>query len=688
MLGRIALIAIIAISAYPFTVHSQIPMENPECATWDLPHNRYLISLNVDGDIIQIDTSGTLTMFKHLGQTINSACIGGNTFYQTGMQTVYGFDLETAGQVFYVALPAVYLGGCAADTGGYLYVVDIPTWTGGAEDRIWKVDLSNGAYTKFASTDRGLGYLPRDVIFDAEHNRLLVIGAREPVYIQAISIEDSSVTNLVRFETDYSNGLARDQFGNTYATGYDNGIIYRYDSNFTSPPEIVSVGYDAPCNIDYNSRDHVLAIPNYWGDRLEFLRVGRPELTRRTFSDLSGGDADSVFESGESIELVVTVTNPHFLPLTDVSVDLIAATGGLTITQGSADIGSIPARSEITNSGSPFLFDIPPETENQMVSFDLEMTYTSDYGTEIDTVIIEAPIGGVSILLLDDDHDNWDVDQYYREALALVDSTYHIWHTTDGLPETAYLRSFDVVIWFTGNHRPALLDTDEITAMKDYMDVGGNLILTGQGIASHLDTVDQDFLSDYLRSELLGTDFWYNMAADTGGQVFNPSDTIKIGGSGGANNQTVFDHVGPVNGGVAELKYYGQPGWSAVSYSGTYRLLFLTFGFEAVINDNPFWTDRDLIFPEIVGFFDWINPFFCCTDTTGNVDGDEEGIVDIGDLTALIGYLFIPPNEEPACLMEANVDGDEAGVVDIGDLTALISYLFIPPNPPPAGCMN
>ena len=77
---------------------------------------------------------------------------------------------------------------------------------------------------------------------------------------------------------------------------------------------------------------------------------------------------------------------------------------------------------------------------------------------------------------------------------------------------------------------------------------------------------------------------------------------------------------------------------------------------------------------------------FCCIGVTGNVDDDPTGTIDIGDLTALIAFLFIPPNTPPACIEEANIDGDLGGIIDIGDLTALIGYLFIPPNVPPADC--
>ena len=74
----------------------------------------------------------------------------------------------------------------------------------------------------------------------------------------------------------------------------------------------------------------------------------------------------------------------------------------------------------------------------------------------------------------------------------------------------------------------------------------------------------------------------------------------------------------------------------------------------------------------------------CCIGTTGNVDGDPDEIIDIGDLTRLIDYLFIS-YEEPECMPEANVDGSTDGVVDIGDVTKLIDYLFISFTPP-ASC--
>ena len=75
----------------------------------------------------------------------------------------------------------------------------------------------------------------------------------------------------------------------------------------------------------------------------------------------------------------------------------------------------------------------------------------------------------------------------------------------------------------------------------------------------------------------------------------------------------------------------------------------------------------------------------CCVGLTGNVDNDPAELIDLGDLTALIDYLFISFTV-PACIEEANIDGDVGGLVDLGDLTALIDYLFISFTPP-AACL-
>ena len=72
--------------------------------------------------------------------------------------------------------------------------------------------------------------------------------------------------------------------------------------------------------------------------------------------------------------------------------------------------------------------------------------------------------------------------------------------------------------------------------------------------------------------------------------------------------------------------------------------------------------------------------------TCGQLDNDPEGVIDLGDLTFLIAYLFLQ-GAVPDPLWTANMDcslGQQP--VDLGDLTTLIAYLFLDGPVPCAGC--
>jgi len=73
----------------------------------------------------------------------------------------------------------------------------------------------------------------------------------------------------------------------------------------------------------------------------------------------------------------------------------------------------------------------------------------------------------------------------------------------------------------------------------------------------------------------------------------------------------------------------------------------------------------------------------CCVGLTGNVNCDEEDVVDISDITFLIDNLYLS-HRPLCCLEETNSSGDEEKIIDITDITALIAYLYISHDPLPA----
>jgi Zn-dependent metalloprotease len=74
----------------------------------------------------------------------------------------------------------------------------------------------------------------------------------------------------------------------------------------------------------------------------------------------------------------------------------------------------------------------------------------------------------------------------------------------------------------------------------------------------------------------------------------------------------------------------------------------------------------------------------CCIGIRGNVDGDENDLINVSDMTALVAFLF-SDGAAPECEDEANIDGDPAGAINISDMTYLVDYLFSS-GPAPAPC--
>ena len=101
-----------------------------------------------------------------------------------------GFDLTDKTEVFHVPIPgAGQIYGITTDTSGNLYVID------GSYRRIYKINISTKTYTTFVNS--GLPPYPQDCIFDEENNRLLVVAWASNAPIQAVSLSDSTVTNVV-----------------------------------------------------------------------------------------------------------------------------------------------------------------------------------------------------------------------------------------------------------------------------------------------------------------------------------------------------------------------------------------------------------------------------------------------------------------------------------------------------------
>ena len=98
---------------------------------------------------------------------------------------------------------------------------------------------------------------------------------------------------------------------------------------------------------------------------------------------------------------------------------------------------------------------------------------------------------GCDVLLVDDD---WDFDSvagennggraYYASALNALGYPWVVWDTvTQGVPTTATLSGYDVVVWFTGYDWSTPVTTVEEAELIGYLNDGGNLFMSSQELA-------------------------------------------------------------------------------------------------------------------------------------------------------------------------------------------------------------
>jgi hypothetical protein len=263
----LAAIILISLSA---TGNCQNYLSGAECVSFDEAHNRYMVSSWANGRLVTIDTNGVQGLFKtSLGHALGH-CLHENTVYVSIGTVIRGYDLDDTSMVMEVSIyNARQLDGMTTDTSGYLYVVDY-VYDNAWPDRMYRINLTTLDYTTFV--DSGLCDKPQDVVYDAKNNRLIVVGAGTDGLVTAVDLTEFAVYTVVQVPVSSYDGIAIDDSDNYYLACYQIGDILKYDSAFTNPPILFSGGYDAPANLSYNRRDHILAIPCFDGNTVEFVR--------------------------------------------------------------------------------------------------------------------------------------------------------------------------------------------------------------------------------------------------------------------------------------------------------------------------------------------------------------------------------------------------------------------------------
>ncbi len=181
------------------------------------------------------------------------------------------------------------------------------------------------------------------------------------------------------------------------------------------------------------------------------------------------------------------------------------------------------------------------------------------------------------ILVVDDDAGK-TYEGYYTAALDALGKEYDTWNVqSQGSPSLAELQERGVVIWFTGDDYQTTLTSTDQSNLGSYLDGGGKLFVSGQDLG--YDIRGDAFYGNYLHASYVRDD---TDEYDLTGTDILSGVNVNISGTGGANNQGYPSEIDTGSGAVGVFDYAGTYTWGGIRWEGAYKVVYFSFGFEAI----------------------------------------------------------------------------------------------------------
>ena len=244
-------------------------------------------------------------------------------------------------------------------------------------------------------------------------------------------------------------------------------------------------------------------------------------------------------------------------------------------------------------------FVVKPEFQSKMVW--IKYTLTSEVNSVSDSIYV--PIGIPKVLVVSK-AERQDLTSYYETSLK----------NNNKLPELSYKQApqlyskRDVIILFAGRTTDSIFTQTEVDSLTSFVNNGGKIFFSGQGLASYLNTAYPSFLNNVLglswvKKESILKRRVFGIKTDQFGKAFS---SLKLSGNEGANNESMLDVLAsPDNSFNFSFTFdtttvEGGGGWKQFANGG--KVIFLPFGFES-INNSTSSNTRDQLMGAALNWF-------------------------------------------------------------------------------------
>jgi len=223
-------------------------------------------------------------------------------------------------------------------------------------------------------------------------------------------------------------------------------------------------------------------------------------MTEWSIDDEVGGNGNGRAEPGETVDVIITLEVPEgYLGAESVEAHLTCEDEDIEILEADFEHGALMDGEETSNSESPFRFRVSEDFIVHPVTLNLTVMAQPD-DWEIDYEL-ELMIGWPPFLLIDVAENDGATEvmqgSFGNEFAAYAD---HINLAEEFSLPAGLLDHYQAAIWYSFNNIETIYLDFEVNALTEYLDNGGNLILTGPYTC--VDYGNSNFFRDYLGAEL------------------------------------------------------------------------------------------------------------------------------------------------------------------------------------------
>ena len=259
-------------------------------------------------------------------------------------------------------------------------------------------------------------------------------------------------------------------------------------------------------------------------------------------------------------------------------------TGEYTTTNGTYPFGT--ADSVLVNPGDSAVIQVSvdPQGINGYGNVRVEFESQNNPGLIDVTSFNYVTSGGTDVLVIR--AGDREFDSYVASSIENVfDGTYGLVSRTALEPAGLDLSNFGILIWQGSNSERAFYES-EVTKLEDYLDGGGNLLITGQNLGSDIfettgqSQFAQDFYHNYLHTDYVANSSTFFLIKGV------PGDFISNGLQFIASDiyPRSLDKISPRDtNATGFLTYFNGPDIAGVRTSAeNYRIIYMVTGFEQI----------------------------------------------------------------------------------------------------------